>query len=154
VIIRFSADVAQVFLSTVGYALEGFVIPLLKAFKAFQEEGIGGLLNALAELPEKMLSSLAKAAKVVYDIFIEPVSRWFSELSSKILNFFSLDFSGKIAKMSVRGGGGSFDNSNHSTNISNKVDIHVDSKQDAVDISRGIMSNPVPSFNPAYGGTP
>ena len=155
VIIRFSADVAQVFLSTVGYALEGFVIPLLKAFKAFQEEGIGGLLNALAELPEKMLSSLAKAAKVVYDIFIEPVSRWFSELSSKILNFFSLDFSGKIAKMSVRGGGGSFDNSNHSTDISNKVDIHVDSKQDAVDISRGLMSRPLlPSLDTAYGGTP
>jgi hypothetical protein len=71
------------------------------------------------------------------------------------LTFFSLDFSGKIAKMSVRGGGGTFDNSSHSTDINNKVDIHVDSKQDAVDISRGIMSKPLlPSLDTAYGGTP
>lgn len=148
-IIKFSAATTKVFLALVSAILEGFILPVIDMFKKFRDGDIQGLIDAFLELPGKIIGALGMAKDAVYNTFIAPVAGWFTDLSAKVRNF-----NADASSLSVRsGGGGSFDNSQHSTSVvQNNTFNGVKDGQDGA--NRLMGNNPVSSYNAAYGGTP
>ena len=125
VIIDFSVATTKVFLALVQGIIEGFILPIIRAFKAFQNDDIGGLIDAFMDMPGKIFTAMQNAAKVVYEVFIAPLERWFDGLAKKILNFFSIDFAGKTAKLTASGGGtGSFGGNNVTNNVDANITVN------------------------------
>lgn len=118
----FVANFLKIFIALLEPLMRYWLLPMLEIINGVIG-GIADMINVFNDIAGNISGALEKAKNAVYNTFIAPVMQWFDELTRKVLNFFSIDFAGKTAALSVGGGGGNFDYSTH--NKDSKVIVNV-----------------------------
>ena len=112
----------RAFLAIIEPLMRYWLLPMLEIINGVIG-GVTKLIEAFGEIAGRVGEALTRAKDTVYNTFVAPVMKWFDDLMQKVRNFFSFDFSGRVASLTSRGGGGSFDNSNHVYDVKQTYNI-------------------------------